>query len=181
MGEGLANRIGLCCGASVLALLLAGEVNAAEEQTIDAFAAWQAQGEYYATGKTTAMATLALTGQMYVQTPQGPVYAGELVCPGTMDLNVSEGTQAGSGRCMISGKDGAKVFAKWSCKGAHMIGCEGEFSLTGGTGRFDGVTGSGPLLVRSNLHEMRIDMLKGRVEGAATGIMVWKNFRYQMP
>ena len=82
---------------------------------------------------------------------------------------------------MITGRDGAKVFGKWSCKGTHMIGCDGEFQLTGGTGRYDGVTGGGPMLVRSGLHETHIDMQKGWVESAAFGIIAWKDLRYLVP
>ena len=39
----------------------------------------------------------------------------------------------------------------------------------------------GPMLVRSALHEIRVDLQQGTVERAATGIMVWRGLRYTLP
>ena len=49
----------LCAIAALLAGAAEG-ARAAEEQTIDAFAAWQGRAQVYATGKSSAVASIAL-------------------------------------------------------------------------------------------------------------------------
>ena len=173
--------LGLHAAIGGLVALLSAPAQAAEEQTVDAFSAWQGRSQIYATGKSSAVAMATLAGQVYVQTPEGPVYAGEMQCPGMLDVNTQTGLQSGSGHCLITAKDGARIFATWSCKGTLMIGCDGDFAITEGTGRFEGVTGGGPILVRSGVQELVVNLQTGTVDRTATGIVVWRGLRYKLP
>ncbi len=82
---------------------------------------------------------------------------------------------------MITGEKGAQVFAEWICSGYHLIGCKGEFTLVGGTGRFSGVTGGGPVVVRTTIREVAVQANENSAVEAAIGIAFWKGLRYELP
>lgn len=154
---------------------------AAEEETINAFAAWQGHGYIYPTGPNHATFVGGLSGVVYVETDEGPVDAGIIVCPAVMEIELEDATQTGRGRCTIAASDGARIYAEWSCAGTHLIGCDGEFTLTGGTGRFEGITGGGPMTVRSSLRAISGDAAGNTVGEAATGIIFWRGLHYTIP
>ena len=90
--------------------------------------------------------------------------------------------QAGSGQCTITAEDGAQVFAVWSCRGVHLIGCDGKMMLTGGTGRVAGVSGSGPLTVRTTSRGlMKTSSDKDSVITFGRGILVLRGFNFKNP
>ena len=150
------------------------------EQTIKAFAAWQGRGQMYETGPGRATFVGALSGMVFVETQKGPLDAGVMTCPAYVDLNVEDGTQEGKGRCTIVGKDGSRVYAEIACKGVHLIGCDGQFTITGGTGRFEGVTGGGPITIRSSLQEVAVTG-GNAVQETASGIVIWPALKYKLP
>ena len=53
--------------------------------------------------------------------------------------------------------DGDKVYARFTCKGAHFTGCRGLFTLVGGSGKFKGIRGEGPVTFLSNMGDLRLD------------------------
>jgi hypothetical protein len=152
---------------------------AAAEETVKAFAAWQARGQLFETGPSRATFVGSFTGMVFIDTEKGPLDAGYMVCPAVIDLNMEDGTQEGKGRCTITAKDGARVYAELNCKGVHLLGCKGDFKLTGGTDRFEGVTGGGPVMIRSGLHEAA--MGSGNIiQESAGGIIVWPKLTYKL-
>ena len=62
------------------------------------------------------------------------------------------------------------MFARISCEGIAGL-CKGQFTLTGGTGRFAGVSGSGKMTVRSPIHALAADLSDGTLIHAAAGIL----------
>jgi hypothetical protein len=62
------------------------------------------------------------------------------------------------------------VYAELTCEGVAGF-CIGEFSLTGGTGRFEGVSGSGRMTIRSPVHALAADLSESTVIHAAAGIL----------
>lgn len=172
------------CGlwASLLMGLLAASIPAAAagpEETIKAFAAWQGRGQMFETGPTRATFVGSFTGMVFVDTEKGPLDAGFMVCPAILDINLTDGTQEGKGRCTITGKEGDRVYAELTCKGVHMLGCSGDFTLTGGTGRFEGITGGGPMTIRSGLHDTALGA-GNIVQESAGGIIVWPKLSYKL-
>ena len=103
---------------------------AAEEQTIDAMSVWHAKAHAFRTGENLGTLVGVLQGPFIVETPEGPVLAGTIVCPGMMDVNTKDSSQTGEGRCVITDEKGHQVFARWTCSGYHLVGCRGEFVLT---------------------------------------------------
>jgi hypothetical protein len=170
-------------GGLAAASLIAGALHpavAAEEATIEAFANWQGQGQLIETGSSEMTFVGTLAGPVYAETEKGPVRAGQLVCPAMVRINIADGTQTGTGRCTIKADDGSQAFADVACTGVHLVGCDGEFTLTGGAGRFEGIAGGGPVTLRS--HFVKIDGVTQTVaQEEATGIMFWPALRYTLP
>jgi hypothetical protein len=166
--------------AMLAAAVLARPAHAAEEGTLKAFAAWQGDGQTVQTGTNEATFIGTITGTVYVETDKGPIDGGRMVCPAMLLVNIEDGTQSGTGRCSITARDGARIFAQLACTGVHLVGCDGEFTLTGGTDRFAGITGGGHFTVRSQLQEL-IRLSGSTVVQSASGIMFWRDLHYQVP
>jgi len=167
--------------AAVLAAAIPARLaHPAGEGTLKAFAAWQGDGQTLQTGIHEATFIGTITGTVYVETDKGPVDGGLMVCPTMLQVNTDDGTQSGVGRCSITTRDGARIFAQLACTGVHLVGCDGDFTLTGGTDRFAGVTGGGRFTVRSQLQDS-IRLSGGTSLLSASGIMFWRDLQYRVP
>ena len=61
-----------------------------------------------------------------------------------------------------------------------MVGCDGEFTFTGGTDRFKGITGGGPITIRSGLQEFALTG-GNMVQESAGGIIIWEKLTFSIP
>jgi len=165
--------------AGLLQPVWAAAVPPNQEASINAFTVWTATGSIQETTTNHAKFEGTLAGHLYVETDQGPVHAGIISCPVTLDINVADKSQQGAGKCSITADDSAQVFGQLKCAGFFLIGCEGEFKFTGGTGRFEGIAGSGPVMVRSSTRIL-IENVKGTVDTKVEGIMFWHQLHYTL-
>jgi hypothetical protein len=124
--------IGALAGLGIVLALLCPAL-AGEDATVKAFAAWQGSGQLFATGTKELTFVGALSGTVYVETEKGPLESGRLACPAMVRIDMEDGSQNGTGRCTITAKDGAQIFGDVSCTGIRLVGCDGQFTLTGGT------------------------------------------------
>lgn len=174
------NRVVAALGLLGVVLFAPSIAMADEEQTIKAFAAWQGRGQMYETGVNRATFVGSFSGMVFVETDKGPLDAGFMICPAIVDVNLSDATQEGRGRCTISAKDGSRAYGEIACKGVHLVGCDGDFTFTGGTDRFAGISGGGPITIRSGLQEFAATG-GNTVHESAGGIIVWPNLTYKLP
>jgi hypothetical protein len=176
---GLARKMG---GIVALALLVAGTgvAQADFEQTVKAFSAWQGRGQMFQTNEHRSTFVGSFTGMIYIETEKGPLDAGFMVCPAIVDVDDRDGSQVVKGRCTIVAKDGARAFSDVDCTGVHLVGCDGKFTFTGGTDRFAGITGGGPITIRSGINEAAAGP-GNIVEESASGIIVWPKLTYKLP
>jgi hypothetical protein len=63
-------------------------------------------------------------------------------------LDIKSKRAEASGHCTLTAAGDDVVYSAWKCTGVQGA-CEGEFTLTGGTGKFAGITGGGKLIVRA--------------------------------
>jgi hypothetical protein len=167
----------------LLTIAIAGAAlpaHGAEEATIKAFVAWQGSGQTLQTSVTEATFIGSISGTVYVETDKGPVASGEMVCPATVRIELDSGAQTGTGRCVMTAPDDARIFADFTCTGYHLIGCNGDFVLTGGTGRFDGITGGGRAVLRANQRTLTAVGGAGVAE-TGSGILFWPALAYKLP
>jgi len=153
-------------------LLLASAGGAEEAAGIDAFATWDLEGTVVKSGPEEVTLVGSLEGPVFVDSGHGPTYAGEVLCPGTLTIQLKDGSQTGEGVCAFRAKDGAEAYGRWRCAGFHMVGCKGDFALTGGSDRLAGVSGKSQLLIRGEL----LEIAKAAGPAAsqrAVGIMLW--------
>lgn len=167
--------------AALLCWVLAAPGEAAEETLVEAFSAWQADGKIYPMGADRAVFQGDLGGVVYVRTDKGPIRAGTILCPGTAEISLTDAAQTGRGQCVYTANDGAEAFARFICEGRHLVGCKGEFTFTGGSGRLEGMSGGGPMVIRSEFGSLEIDPSQRAVGRTATGIMFWPELRITMP
>ena len=153
---------------------LSSAAMAEEAAGIDAFATWEVDATAVKSGADEATLAGSLQGPVFIDTNKGPTYAGQVVCPGTLTINLVDGSQTGEGVCSFRAKDGAELHGKWRCAGYHMVGCKGDFVVNGGSGRLEGVTGQSQMLIRGELVEAA--KMAGSAEAqSAVGIIVWHN------
>jgi hypothetical protein len=158
-----------------------GEGLAAEEATVPAVAAWSGQGWFFPVSPEEALFMGVLRGMMFVENSRGALDSARMVCPVNLRMHRVSGAQVGEGRCMLTNRDQHQIFAQWTCTGTHGVGCQGRFTLTGGTGSFQGITGEGDIVIRGVLHEVAIQPGQEGVREAGTGIAVWPALRYKIP
>lgn len=103
------------------------------------------------------------------------VHSSRLACPVRVNVNKKNDFKAITGLCTIIAHEGNDVaYAQWQCAGT-MTECKGEFTFTGGTGGFNGVSGTTPF---------ETSIIFEAQEGKhiqAIGYAVWPNLTYTLP
>ena len=151
-----------------------------EERTVSAMAPWEGDGEIFKVEPERLLFVGSFDGVMYVSDGKGSLDAAIMVCPATQEFNMKDKTTRGQGRCILTSLEGDKVFAEWSCSGKPGI-CMGDFKLKGGTGRFKGITGSGPLHIRTILMGIAANMKGGGTVEDAHGLAIWPELKFKLP
>jgi len=173
----IASATMLATGASALAADAAARV----------VAAVRGQGVFFEIGEHRALYMGALQGTFYVETGSDALDGSAIVCPVSF---VIEGVAPGftaEGHCTIARAEEHKVYARWTCAGTVLQGCAGRLTLTGGTGRFAGISGEADLLVRAVLRELAESPVAtprsavGVAREAGTGLLILPNLRYRLP
>ena len=176
--RGLFLGLGLVLSLSVLVTPL--DLRAAEQNTVRAVLPWDGAGRVFHIGTDTMLILAAIEGVIYVETASGEFDQAFAQCPITQKLAVSTGQTSGSGYCMITQSPEDTVFAELSCEG-EVGGCEGVFTVTGGTGRFEGISGSSKMIVRSPLQALAREMGSGSELRVASGIMLLPALTFTIP
>lgn len=161
-------------GVAISALLAntAFAAPAAQHRTLDAFSVWQSEAQVVPISSGMAVVAGTLGGPLYIETDDGPEDSGDVSCPATIELNLKTGHQIGQGYCTFTAYDGAKTFGSWRCEGALADGCDGDFNITGGTGRFASITGKSEISFFASRHDIRLTE-QTTVADKAGGITVW--------
>ena len=178
--RGRYGRAGFCLAVSLSAAALLPPAARGAEETISAFSVWQGKGPVLQTGEKQATFLGVFTGDVYVETDHGPLATGTMACPAVVEIDLSDGGQNATAHCTFQAEDGSSLYAGLTCSGIHTLGCDGDFVITGGTGRFAGISGGGPSTIRANFHQLEVRPGQP-VEEAITGIIYWPELRYTLP
>ena len=165
------------------AALTAGSqvVAAAEQGKVQGQAAWVGKGSIFQTGEQEALFVGAFGGILYVANEEGVLDRVAMLCPGKVDIDLQSGAQNGDGKCIMTDKEGHKVFAIWDCDGAQMGGCEGSFKLNGGTGKFKGIKGESVMKARTAISEIVVDLKSGMIAETGAGLLVLPELNDTIP
>lgn len=138
--------------------------------TISAIIPWQGQGQIFPVGTDKLRFLGSIEGIMYVETAEGEMDEAFVQCPIVQDLDATSQSTSATGNCTIVVSTEDAVFAGITCEGTKGL-CRGEFEVTGGTGRFTGISGSGEMIVRSPVHALAADLSEGTILQIASGIL----------
>ena len=166
--------------ATILILCLCTSQVRAETSVISAVISWQGQGQIFPVGVGAHQFLGAIEGIMYVDSAEGAMNEAFVRCPIVQDIDSANGSTSASANCVIAVSPEDTVFAELTCEGVAGI-CNGLFSITGGTGRFEGVSGSGRMTVRSPLHALAADLSDGTIIHAAAGILQMPELEVNLP
>jgi hypothetical protein len=97
----------ITCALALVAIIAAH----AGETSVKAWAAWQGQGRFYKATDNLALFSGYFEGIMEVENKQGELDAASMICPGMLEVNLTDGTQQGWGRCIIVTRGGDRVYA----------------------------------------------------------------------
>ncbi len=152
----------------------------AATNTISAVVPWQGQGQIFPIGVGKFRLLGAIEGIMYVETAEGAMNEALVRCPIVQELDAAKGSASVSGNCTIIASNEDAAFAELSCEGISGL-CTGTFKLTGGTGRFAGISGSGKMVVRSPVQALAADLSDGSVFKMAAGILQLPALKIKLP
>lgn len=137
---------------------------------------WEAHGKVYEVGPKTIMFIGEIEGTLYAEAAKGLFDTAFAICPMLYEIDIAGGLTRSEGRCAIFPKGGEDVvYATYSCKG-QIGSCAGRLDITGGTGRFEGITGYGPTLSRTGAGELAVKLGHGGSITNAEGLMTLSGF-----
>ncbi len=175
-------NVGLAVSMAAALLFLASgsSANAGQEHAVRAFMAWQSQGQMMRTGPNQAMFTGLLSGEFYIDGDQGPMDAGEMTCPFAVYAKLDDGSQRAFGQCVLTDGKGNSMYIDVACAGTALVGCDGQSTVTGGTGELEHATGGGKFVVRSSAHTflLRAD---AALNETGRGIIFWPQLQFKTP
>jgi len=175
-------RMALCLAAAIV-MVGAGSNHrtwAGEEATVKVFVIWQGEGRTVQTGPHEATFVGSLFGPVYVDTENGLIRSGVMSCPAILELGLEDGKEQGRGRCTITAQDGAQIYADIECAGVYMVGCNGELTLTGGTKKFEGISGGGKVQIRPDSRQIT-PMQNSPAKEEGTGSLEARELHYKLP
>ena len=152
----------------------------AATNTISAVIPWQGQGQIFPVGADKLRFLGSIEGIMYVETAEGEMDEAFVQCPIVQDIDATSQSTSATGTCTIVVSTEDTVFADITCEGTKGI-CRGDFKLTGGTGRFTGISGSGEMTVRSPVYALAADLSDGTVLQLAAGILQIPELEFTTP
>lgn len=147
-----------------------------EPQSFNAFTIATANGTIVRAAENESLIVGTLAGDLYIETDEGPVESGKVLCAASVRLNPKTYKTSGSGACTFTAQDGAAAWGEWTCEGFQLVGCRGNLKLNGGSGRLSRVAGEGTMIWRPNARELK-SQLDGQALQNVTGILLWRDFK----
>ncbi len=139
---------------------------------------WNGTGEFLELGNGEQIVNGIVQGVLISRHKDGGkmvVHTSKLTCPVRVNLNRGKDSQAIEGLCTIIAHEGKDIgYAHWKCAGT-LKECTGDFTFTGGSGGFTGMSGTTPFQT-----SIVFEHQEGKY-GQAIGYAVWPNLTYTLP
>lgn len=169
----------LAIGVILSALAVVGS-SKAEDSVVRAMSPWQGSGQIFDVGPNKRQLLGRFTGIMYLDGGKGSLDTALMLCPAVVNIDLKTGKAEASGHCIITDGETNVVYSKWNCSGVPGA-CDGELTITGGSGRYEGITGGGKMVIRAALVETALDLSNGSVVREAAGLALWPELKYSTP
>ena len=165
---------------AILILLSWSGASYADTKTVSVVVPWQGQGQIFPVGTDRLHFQGSIEGIMYIESAEGAMDEAFVQCPIIQSIEISSQSISSTGNCTIVVSTEDAVFAELACEGVRGF-CLGEFKLTGGTGRFSGISGTGKMTVRSPVHALAADLSDGTALNIAAGILQIPALTFTLP
>lgn len=144
----------------------------------EASSSWNGTGEFLELGNGEQVVNASVKGVLISRHKDGGkmiVHSSKLTCLTRVNLNRNKDYQSIEGLCTVVAHEGKDVaYGRLKCAG-NSKECLGDFTFTGGSGIFNGISGTTPF-------ETSIDFeLQEGKKGQAIGYAVWPNLTYTLP
>jgi hypothetical protein len=135
-------RIAITASAAAIALGL-GTAAYAEDLKVTGEFGWFGVGKAQQLEKGHVFWVGEFSGTFFNDKGQGsPFHLAGVRCPGSNDLDFNSKKGKAAGTCVISEAGGTdQAYVTWKCEGDTDT-CRGTFDYTGGTGKYQGISGS---------------------------------------
>jgi hypothetical protein len=140
------------------------------------FSTWEAHGNFYAVEPQKLLFQGSFEGMMFTEDGGGMMDGANIVCAVTQEFDLKSNATQAVGKCSIDVSDKDTIYARFDCEGQPGM-CDGQFTLVGGTGRFDHISGGGNYRSRTQLAELASKLGGNAVVGSAEGIAVWSSVK----
>ncbi|NGZ95330.1 MAG: hypothetical protein CV089_04225 [Nitrospira sp. WS110] len=144
----------------------------------DSSSSWSGTGEYIELGNGDQVVNGLVKGVLISRHKDGGkmvVHSSKLTCPVRVKLNRGKDSQSIDGLCTMIAHQGKDIgYGTWKCTGT-LQECVGDFTFTGGSGGFTGMSGTTPF--QTNIV---FELQEGR-NGQAIGYAIWPNLTYTLP
>ena len=124
---------------STISLAANADGHLAKSGTISWVTGWHLDTTHLAQTGGWAMGTVVVRGATFNTNGSGPLHEGRANCVGVYIVNPDGATNKGN--CSFGDQDGDRIFTTWTGNAATN---QGENTIMGGTGKYAGITGSGP-------------------------------------
>ncbi len=129
--------------AVTVAIAWTGAAAAADELprsgTFSAHYGWTFTGQVQELGADHSVSVGSVPGVMFNDAGKGFMHKARTDC--TILNDVRQGRANARGTCVVTDAAGDEIFVEWSCAGT-MPACRGDQRFLGGTGRYEGISGS---------------------------------------
>jgi hypothetical protein len=140
------------------------------------FSTWEAHGNFYAVEPNKLLFHGSFEGMMFTEDGGGLMDGADIVCAVSQEFDLTSNATQAVGKCSIDVSDEDTIYARFDCDGQPGM-CDGEFTLVGGTGIFEGISGGGDYRSRTQLAELAAKLGSSAVVGSAEGIAVWSSVK----
>lgn len=170
-------------GMVVVVLLTAAFLAApvlAGEATLNVLAPWQGQGQVFKVGPNKIKLVGSFEGIMYIENGQGDLDAALMNCAGVEYIDVDTQKATLKADCVITKSDDKVAYATLTASG--KIGeMKGSFVITGGEGKWKGISGEGDIFIRTVMGKLAINKQTGETVRSALGLAIWPELKVRLP
>lgn len=150
-----------------------------QQQTLEALFSWSGNGRVFQYGIEQQEFLGMIEGVFYTRTAEGELDDAFMECTVKLQLNHATRATRANGNCVIVKSPDDSAFGEYSCEG-EFGACHGRFTLTGGTGRFKGVTGGSEIQVRSPLRHLAASLTDAEELVISNGMMHFSALEYRL-
>jgi hypothetical protein len=155
----------------------AAPADTAVQQVRDKFiSTWEAHGNFYAVEPQKLLFQGSFEGMMFTEDGGGLMDGADIVCAVTQEFDLTSNATQAVGKCSIDVSDEDTIYARFDCEGEPGM-CDGQFTIVGGTGVFENISGGGNYRSRTQLAELAAKLGSNAVVGSAEGIAVWSSVK----